>query len=78
MNELNGQISIDEIAMQPKRLISLADQASISPNPWRYKELVMVVDIISKIVYYTAYRDGEAICNTDNLIEAMATYNTIK
>lgn len=78
MNELNGQIDIELISAFSKRLISIAECNSIVPNPYRNKELVMVVDIISKIIEYVVYRDGEAICSTDNLIEAMATYNTIK
>jgi len=78
MNELNGQIAIDELNFLPKRLVSIAKQESFEINNYRYKELVIVVNIISKIIDYIVYVDNDIILSTDNLIKAIHCYNEAK
>ena len=87
--ELNSQININEIALNPKKIISIAKQEASDSffandadagrgDSWRYKELFACADIVSKIITYIVYINNNEICNTDSLLEAVIVYNKAK
>lgn len=79
MNELNGQINLDDLAFMPNRLMSIIKQeSSDSFLEYRYKEICAIVNLFSKMIDYIVYIDSVAIVRTDSLLEAIICYNEAK